>query len=122
MPALDENLDIKLHGLLRHGSPYVSEYDGRVHLSLPERLPFVVRDDSRTHVAKGAENCFDLAKLYYNKDSKSADKAEIIAQFQEDPILDLSTPIQYGRVVIIPSEKYIQFIAYGDSLTEYPEF
>jgi len=122
MATLNANLDLFLGGLLRHGTPYISSYDGRVHLSLPERLPFTQRDDTKTHICKGHENCYDLAVSYYPRVADPAERAEIIAQFQEDPILDLTVPLPQGRLVLIPSESYIQFIAFGDSLTEYPEF
>ena len=122
MPALDANLDVHLHGLLRHGSAYVSAYDGRVHLSLPERLPFADRDDTRIHICKGKENCFDLAVSYYPRAVQPANRAEIIAQCQEDPIMDLTVPIAIGRAILIPSEEYIQFIALGETLTDTPEF
>jgi hypothetical protein len=111
---------IYLSGLERHGVPYSDEL-GRVFVSLPERLPFEELDESIMHVCKGEERLFDLAIIYYGGMYRNAvDLWPIIAQAQEDPIIDPSIPLAVGEVIMIPSISYIEMTAFGTPLTEYP--
>jgi len=114
-------LSLFLPWLARHGQAYQNA-DGEVHLTLPERLPYIDRDDTATHVCKAGERLFDIA-IHYFKDSMgdyAVDCWEIIAQFQEDPIVDGSVTLPVGLVLLIPSDEYIQEVALGEPLHEYP--
>jgi len=114
---------INLHGLERHGEPYADEED-RVFVSLPERLPSMERDDSGIHVVQSedGETLMDIAILYYKGLFRNpVDMWEVIAQFQEHTIVDPSVPLSRGTVLLIPSTEYISDVAFGDSLSEFPQ-
>jgi len=119
-----QDLDISRHleGLARHGYPYRRTEDGKTYLSLPERLPYEPDDAARIHVCKGAERLMDLAIMYFPRDPNAIDRAIVIGQYQEDPIIDPFVPLLANRIVMIPSESYFQGTAYGESLTDDPEF
>lgn len=113
-------LTVYLPWLARHGQAYQNAA-GVIHLTLPERLPHVIRDDSVIHVCKGDERLQDIAVYYYRDTYENAvDMWEVIAQFQEDPIVDGSIPLPANRVLEIPSVEYIQEVALGEPLHEYP--
>ena len=118
---LSASLTLTLQWLNRHGQAYKNE-QGEIHVTLPERLPHMDRDDTITHVCKRGERLQDLAVHYYKEYFENAvDCWEIIAQFQEDPIVDGSSELQVGRVLAIPSADYIQEVALGDPLHDYPQ-
>jgi len=108
-------------GLLRHGEAYVNDL-GETHISLPERLPHVVDERSVTYICGGAERLHDIVIEHYDgKITDPIDAVEIVAQYQEDPIIDYSLPLHAGRVLLLPPPSYIQDVAYGDSLSEFPK-
>jgi hypothetical protein len=107
--------------LQRHGQIYQNDAD-ELHITVPERVPHVLRDDTVVHICKADERLQDIAVYYYkNSIEAPVDCWEIIAQFQEDPIIDGSVPMEAGRVLLIPSLAYIQEVALGDPLYEYPQ-
>jgi len=109
-----------LSGLLRHGTVYQNSL-GETHVYLPERLPHSHDEMVRTHVCRGAENLFDICVQHYKSRVRDPiDTVEIVAQYQEDPIIDYSIPPPAGTVLQMPSPAYIQDVAYGESLTEFP--
>jgi hypothetical protein len=112
---------VNLHGLERHGEVYVDD-DGKVFLALPERLPFMDRDDTGIHIAQGDETLMDIATLHYKGAFKQPlDLVEVLAQFQEHTVVDFSIPLASGTVVLLPSMEYITDIAFGDSLLEFAQ-
>lgn len=114
-------IGVFLGGLERHGEPYSYE-DGKTYVSLPERLPDEERDDSTTHIATGNENLLDIAVLYYGGAYRNpVDLWQVIAQFQEETIIDPSVPVEKGTVVLIPSVDYCTEIAFGEMLSDYPQ-
>lgn len=114
-------LDAFLFGLARHGASYKDE-GGRIYLSLRERLPFIDRDDWITHICKGGERCADLAIKYFKRYfMHPVDAAPIIAECQEYPILNVFDRLEQGRVMLIPSNDYINDIAYGTTLYDTPK-
>lgn len=115
-----QELTVHLPRLLRHGYAYKNDL-GEVHTSIPERLPHIEYDSAIPHICKGGEYVQDLAVLYYKAILDYAvDAAEIIAQYQDDPIVDISVPLDANRVIMIPPLLYIQEVAYSDSLAETP--
>lgn len=120
-PVAIDGLTIRLDRLARHASAYQNEL-GEIHLTLPERLPHVTSDEDVTYVCSGAERLQDIVcKMYHGLLDHPIDAVEIVAQFQEDPIVDTSVPPEANQVIMLPSLNYIQEIAYGDPLTEFPE-
>ena len=112
---------VYLYGLERHGEAYVND-DGEVHLSLPERLPFEERDDTEIHIVQGEETLLDIAAQHYRRTFRNpVDLWQVIAEFQEHTIIDPSVPLDKGMIVLIPSKYYCADIAFGESLSEYPQ-
>lgn len=116
-----ENVAVFSSGLYRHAQAFKKE-DGTTYYSNPERIPYEERDDTIIHTCYGGEYLWDLANLYYQGvHPVPFDLAEIIAQFQPNPIVDWSVPMIRGREVLIPSVEYIEEVAYGDSLLDQQE-
>lgn len=115
------SIELFLSGLARHAKPYRNDDTGILCLSLPERLPTQIRDDSLLHISKEGDTCLSLAVAYF-KDALEppTEMAVLIANFQDPPIVDMSIPIEPGRVVQIPSMGYRQEVYEGDTLTETP--
>jgi hypothetical protein len=108
-------------GLDRHGQVYASE-EGKVFLSLRERLPHLQGSDTRIHICKGGERLYDLAVGYYKGlYQRPLDLWPIIAEYQPEPIHDPSVPLSEGEVVLIPGPGYIETVAFGDPLSDSPE-
>lgn len=117
-----DSLGLYLSGLARHARAYRDDATGKIFLTLPERLPFINREDTRIHKCKGAERVLDLALLYYrNIYSDPVDYWPVIAQFQPEPIIDPFIPLAAGLIVLIPSPSYIQEIVNGDTLVDFPQ-
>ncbi len=114
------SLSRQLPWLARHGLAYKNA-NGEIHVSLPERLPHLMDNQTLIHICKDGERLQDIAIFYYKDTLPSpVDYWEVIAQFQEDPILDGSTLLKEGTVLQIPSTGYMQQLIFGDSLSEYP--
>lgn len=122
MATTDTGLSLYLAGLARHSYAYKDVATGKVYLALPERLPFQIRDDTDIYICKGGEYLANLAvSAYSNLFMFPIDLVSIIAQFQEEPIIDTSIPLSTRDIILFPSPEYIQEVAYGDSLTDYPK-
>ena len=117
----DDFLGVDLLELERHGIAYTKS-DGTVRLSLPERVPYVQRDDNDHYVCRGGETLIDVAIMAYKKFYQHPmDQWPILQQCQEDPILDPSLPLPQGLVLVVPSPSFNEEVAYGEDLTEYPQ-
>jgi hypothetical protein len=115
-----ERLGILSTGLDRHSSYY--DEGGILYQTVAERLPSEMRTDTITHICKGGEYLIDLACRYYARYTKDpVDFYMIIAQFQEDPIIDPLAPLETGQIIHIPSMEFINEVAFGESLEEDPE-
>ena len=59
---------------------------------------------------------------HYQESSRSPwSMAEVVAQFQPRPIIDLSVPVEAGRVLYLPDPDWIEAVVYGETLTEVPD-
>jgi hypothetical protein len=105
----------------RHGQVYRDLGTGKVYVTIPERIPNVEEPDNRIHVCRGGETILDVTVLFF-KDvfPCPVDIWPVVAQFQEEPILDPFLPLDSGRVLTIPSPDFVRNVAYGDSLAEFP--
>jgi len=126
--AVDTSLaSFNLGGLYRHGAIYEGA-DGRLYVSVPERLPaFDVVDGqyAAVYAARGGgETLIDVALLYYRGTlSSPVDAWEVLAQFQDDPLVDPFCYLTRGRLLQVPPAAYFGAYAYGDSLLDgSPEF
>lgn len=117
----DTEFEVVLPWLQRHGRAYVNNA-GEIHITLPERLPHVERDDTVVHVCSEGEYLQQIAIQHYkDRIPNAVDCWEIIAQFQEDPIVDGSMPLRANQIILIPSVGYIHEVALGDPLHEVPK-
>lgn len=114
-------LSAYLPWLARHGEAYLNEL-GETQLTITERLPSVSYDEAYTHIVKEGETLIDIAVRYYqNQTENPADCWEIIAECQEDPIIDGSVPLRAGQLILVPPPAFIQEIALGPSLRDTPQ-
>jgi hypothetical protein len=116
-----DGLSVYIDRLQRHGAPYRND-DGETHVDLPERLPHVHYEQATTFICGGGERLHDIVIARYNGIVEDPiDMLDIVAQYQEEPILDTSIPLPAGLVLELPPPLYRQDVAYGDSLAEYPK-
>jgi len=114
-------LSAYLPWLSRHGEVYQNEL-GETQLTITERLPSIGYDETITHIVKEGETLFDIAVHYYKDQvDNAADCWEILAECQEEPILDGSVPLRAGQLILVPPRSYIQEIALGSSLRDSPQ-
>lgn len=107
--------------LYRH-APAVLADDGSVLFLNPERVPFEDRDDTIEYTATGHEYLWDIALAHYGLTYiGDIDLGEVIANFQPEPIQDLSVPVAEGRELHIPSMDYITEVVKGPPLSDEPE-
>jgi len=104
-----------------HGVAYEAD-DGKLYVSLPERVPFDGGDDGIPHICTGNENLLDICLAYFRGVYQGpADKAWVVAQAQDEPVQDWLVPLPRGTILIIPSIAFNEEVASGDSLSEYPQ-
>jgi len=79
--------------------------DDAGRLLLTDREPFRFRPlpDNRIHEAKEGESLFTIAGRFFRPRPRAAGLWWIVADFQPDPILDPTLPIEPGRRVFVPS-------------------
>lgn len=107
---------IIVDSLYRHS--YMKQFtDGVVAFTLPERIPFYERDDTTIFIPTGQEYLWDVALSHYGKvTSFNIDLGEVIAQFQPEPIQDLSIKLIAEKEIYVPSMAYIFEVVRGPSL------
>ena len=112
----DELQPILVDNLYRHA--YLKQFeDGEVAFTLPERIPFVERDDTKVFIPTGQEYLWDVALAHYGDTSSfDIELGEVIAQFQPEPIQDLSIKLIADKELYIPSMNYIFEVVRGPSL------
>jgi len=119
--ATPEEMGIVLSGLSRHGDVYAQEGTGKMFLTLRERMPRVF-DDSTPYACKGGEFLPQVVVSAYKEFFQDPlSLLPVVAEFQEDPIIDLSVPLEQGRMLDLPSISYITDFPFGDPLTEFPD-
>jgi len=126
--AADTSLaTFSLGGLYRHGYVYEG-VDGRLYISVPERMPALEIVDGYYPVVHesrgGGETLMNIAIRYYKGIlGVPLDAWEVVAQFQEDPVLDPFVPLARGRLLQIPPSSFYSSVVYGTPLSEEgPEF
>lgn len=112
---------ILVDSLYRHALAMQAE-DGSVLFLNPERVPYEDRDDTIEHTASGKDYLWDIALSHYDMVSiGDIDLGEVIANFQPEPLQDLSVPVAEGRELYIPSMDFITEVVRGSSLADEPE-
>jgi hypothetical protein len=113
------NIAVFSSGAYRHAQAYKIERTGVLYFSNPERIPYEERDDTTLHTCSGGEFLWEVCIDFYKEAYPNpADLAEFVANFQPDPIVDLSVPMRAGQQLYMPSEDFIEEVAYGDSLMD----
>lgn len=82
-----------------------SDADERQFLYGDQPFRFVVRPDNIEHVVAEGDTLFTLAAKYFREQPRPAGLWWVIADFQSDPIHDVTRKLERGRVLIIPSER-----------------
>ena len=92
----------------RPGSRYlfckgIRDESGRLYLT--EREPFRYRPylDNRFHTVAEGDTLFDLAGRYFAPLDRACGYWWVIADFQPDPIIDPTIPLELGRQIYVPS-------------------
>jgi hypothetical protein len=107
--------------LYRHAMA-VQDEDSTVIFLNPERVSFEDRDDTTIYISNGTEYLWDMAQTHYGNISLGdISLIEVIAQFQPDPIQDLSIRPKEQLEMYIPSMAFINEVVLGPSLAEEPE-
>lgn len=81
----------------------IRDDQGRLFLTDREPFGFKAFSDNRVHTAKEGDTLFSLAGRYFRPRARAAGFWWIIADFQPDPIIDPTIPLELGRQVYIPS-------------------
>ena len=81
----------------------LTDEQGRVYLTSPE--PYRYRDlpDNVAHRVGEGDSLFTLASRYFRPLPDAAQLWWVIADFQEDPILDPTVSLTPGTILFIPS-------------------
>lgn len=82
---------------------------------LGPRPRFTYRDlpDNIPHVMRDGERLWHLAQLYYRGMRRDGNLWWIIADFQPEPVLDVTVVIPAGVVAIVPSRRTVEELVFG---------
>lgn len=117
-------VDLADNGLYRHALVMRDpDEDNELIFLLPEQVEYQPHDGMTVFAVEVAQTLQEICMAHYGATSVRYPwrTAEIVAQFQPSPILDLSVPIQTKRMLYLPSVDWIDAVAYGDTLTEVPD-
>ena len=79
--------------------------DDEGRLLLTDREPFRFRPlpDNRIHELKQGETLFTVAGRFFRPRLRAAGFWWVIADFQPDPVIDPTVPLEVGRRLFVPS-------------------
>jgi nucleoid-associated protein YgaU len=83
----------------------IAAVDDAGRVVLTERTPFafVERADNREHTVLPGDTLAALADTYFDPWPRACGYWWAIAEFQREPIVDPTRPLEVGRVLAIPS-------------------
>ncbi len=81
----------------------IDDSEGRRLLTSREPFRFRSFADNRTHVVGDGETLFTIAGRFFRPRTRAAGFWWVIADFQPDPILDPTIPLEVGRTLFVPS-------------------
>lgn len=86
---------------------YTDESGARV---LTDPVPYRFRpfSDNRFHTVTSEDSLFTLAAKYFKRYPRANGLYWIIADFQPDPIHDVTLRLEEGRLLVIPSDRTVQ--------------
>ena len=81
--------------------------DARGKLYLTDRQPFrfVERSDNRHHIVQEGDTLFSLAHQYFQPLPRPDQFFWCIADFQPEPIIDVTLALRKGTTIVIPSPR-----------------
>lgn len=93
----------------------LTDEEGRVYLS--ERVPFrfLKQSDNRIHTVVDGDTLFTLAHSYFNTLDRPSGLWWVIADFQPEPIIDGTLKLTIGRVLVIPSVRFVIDTIFNES-------
>lgn len=77
-------------------------FDGKTYIGQREPFHFDVSLANRVHRARRGDTLHVLAERYLSGLPNSADLWWLLAEFQPEPIIDPTVPIDPGRLIFIP--------------------
>lgn len=117
MPYLEGNVYVS--GVYRHSSVVQDAIEEKLICTLPEKIPYEDRGDTKSIIAQGGQFLHDIVVAEYSWHYKNpVDLVEVVAQFQPEPLIDWSVPLENGREILLPSPVFIDTVAFGDSLAD----
>jgi hypothetical protein len=96
---------------------------GRRWLSPRPRFRYLELPDNRAHVVKQGDTLHRLAHRYFpgmgppalDGDPRPANLFWVIADFQPEPIHDVTVVLDAGRVLVIPSVRTVQELVFSNA-------
>jgi hypothetical protein len=81
----------------------ILDADGKLYLTDREPFRFVERSDNRFHTVQEDDTLFSLAFQYFERLPRPDQFFWVIADFQPEPIVDVTLALLKGTTIVVPS-------------------
>ena len=85
----------------------IVDADGKLYLSDREPFRFIERSDNRFHTVQEGDTLFSLAFQYFAPLPRPDQFFWVIADFQQDPIVDATLKLPKGITLVVPSVRCV---------------
>jgi len=110
-----------LHDFSRHlFCQGIVDADGKLYLTDREPFRYVARADNRFHTVQEGDTLFSLAFQYFQPRPRPDQFFWVLADFQPEPIVDVTLTLPKGSTIVIPSERCLVEEIFNESRR--PEF